>query len=118
MKNKKLKFVLIGVFSGFLNGLFGAGGGAVLVPALKKAEVEERSAHATSVIVIVFCTALSAVLYLVRGNVSIKDAIPFIPSGILGAVLGARLLSKINTLWLKRIFGALLIFAAVRMMFK
>ena len=29
MKNKKLKFVLIGVFSGFLNGLFGAGGGAV-----------------------------------------------------------------------------------------
>ena len=57
-------------------------------------------------------------LYLSRGYVKIEDALPFIPSGILGAILGGFLLSKINTVWLKRIFGALLIFASARMILR
>jgi len=111
----KLKFILIGVLSGFLNGFFGAGGGAVLVPILEKAGVDDKKAHATSVLIIVLTTALSAGLYLFRGYVKISSAAAFIPSGIAGAVIGGILLSKINTVWLKRIFGAVLIFASVRM---
>lgn len=114
----KFKYVLIGILSGFLNGFFGAGGGAVLVPILEKVGVEEKKAHATSVLIIVLTTALSAGLYLYKGYVKIGSALPFIPSGVLGAVIGGILLSKMNTVWLKRIFGAVLIFASVRMILR
>lgn len=117
MSNKAF-CVLAGALCGILNGFFGAGGGTVVVPFLKRAGLSEHEAHATSVAVILPITAVSAAFYIVRGDALIKDALGFIPLGIAGAVAGAFVLRRISGVWLKRIFGAVVVFAAVRMFLK
>ena len=49
MKNRKTAF-LAGTFAGFLNGLFGSGGGTVAVPLLKKGGLLQKEAQATSLL--------------------------------------------------------------------
>ncbi len=107
-----------GMLAGALNGLLGAGGGMIVVPLLKKSGLTAQKAHATSVSVIFPIALLSAVLYLTSGRVQLSDATPYLAWGVVGSVIGAWLLPKISSVWLNRIFGALMIWAAVRMFFR
>ncbi len=118
MKNKKLYCIFAGVLCGFVNGLFGAGGGTIAVPLLRRAGLNEHESHATSIVVILSVTLVSATLYIIRGDVSIGDALYFIPTGIIGAAVGAMLLKKLSGVWLKRIFGSVIVIASVRMLLK
>lgn len=117
-KSKKLYTIAAGIVCGFLNGFFGAGGGTVAVPFLKRIGLPEHEAHATSVAVILPITAVSAIFYIVRGDALISDSLQFVYAGVVGAVVGAMTMRKISGTWLKRIFGALVVFASVRMFFK
>ena len=114
-KKKTLFLALTGVLCGFLNGFFGAGGGTIAVPMLRKAGLNEKESHATCVAVILAVTAVSAAFYLIRGNVRVSDAMGYVYTGVFGAALGAYILKKISVVWLKRIFGALIMAASVRM---
>lgn len=107
-----------GVLAGALTGLLGAGGGMLVVPILKKAELSAQKAHATSVSVIFPIALFSAGLYLIQGRVSFSDAAPYLAWGVLGSLLGAWLLPKLSSVWLSRIFGLLMLWAAARMFFK
>ena len=115
IKNKKLFLIFTGTLCGFLNGFFGAGGGTVAVPMLRSSGLDEKEAHATSVAVILAVTAVSSAFYLIKGSVKVSDALGYIYTGIFGAALGALILKKISVVWLKRIFGALIMAASVRM---
>lgn len=106
-----------GFFIGAVNGFFGAGGGVLAVPLLKKAGLSEKEAHAGAIGIILPITLLSAALYLLKGFVAVGDVLPFLPGGIIGSVLGAAFLKNIKSRALRGIFGALIIFAGVRMMF-
>lgn len=120
MKNikKYLSIAASGVAVGLVNGMFGAGGGMLAVPLLKKQGLDQKSAHANAVAVILPITVVSAMLYLVKGNVKITDSLPFIPTGILGAVVATFILKKISPQWLKRIFGFFMIYAGVRLLLR
>ncbi|MDQ5983257.1 MAG: hypothetical protein RUMPE_00257 [Eubacteriales bacterium SKADARSKE-1] len=117
-KVKKIFYSTIGFFAGFLNGLLGAGGGMLIVPALSKLGVERKKAHATSICVILPICILSSVMYISSGKVSIFEAVPYIGWGIVGAVVGAMFLSKINQKFLKKIFGIFMIWAAFQLLFR
>lgn len=106
----------LGLAVGFLNGLFGSGGGVVAVPLLQKAGLRPKTAHATSVAVICALSILSAALYLKRGHVQLSDALPYLPGGLIGAAIGALLLKRIPNSLLRRIFGALLLLSAVKLL--
>ncbi len=111
-------FEALGGFAvGVINGLFGAGGGALTVPWLQKSGLGTKEAHAGAIGVILPITLLSAALYIRRGEVAVAEALPFLPGTLLGAVAGAVFLKKISSPWLKGLFGALIIFAGVRMIF-
>ena len=56
----------------------------------------------------------SAFLYAKQGF-SLTAALPYIPFGLVGAVVGAKLLPKIPQKALQRIFGLLILFSAVRL---
>ena len=116
MKHNRILAGVGGLFAGALNGLLGAGGGMVVVPLLGKAGLPPRKAHATSVCVILPICIFSAFLYLSSGRVAFSDAAPYLLWGVLGAAGGSWLLPKMNPVWLKRIFGALMIWAAYRML--
>ena len=119
MFNKRnIKTALLGVAIGVVNGLFGAGGGIIAVPFLNRLGFEKKEAHANAVATILPISILSAVLYLIKGHVTIADALPFIPAGLIGALAGTYILKKISPLWLKRIFGVFIIYAGSRLLLK
>lgn len=118
MKSKKMFCIFAGALCGFLNGFFGAGGGTVAVPMLRRAGLSEKEAHATSVAVILAVTLVSAAFYIIRGDVAIKDSLGFAAFGVFGAALGAYLLKKIKAPSLKRIFGVIIVIASVRMLLR
>ena len=120
LKNIKnnLKVGSLGVVVGLVNGVFGAGGGMIAVPLLKKQGLDQKSAHANAVAVILPITVLSAILYLARGNVAITDSLAYIPTGLIGSVIATFLLKKFSNKWLQKIFAVFMIYAGVRLLLK
>lgn len=106
----------LGLAVGVLNGLFGAGGGMVAVPMLRGLGAAPEQSHATSMAVIFPLTLVSGALYLRAGQFTLEQALPFLPGGLLGALCGAWLLPRIKTLWLRRLFGVMIIVSAVRLL--
>lgn len=110
--------VLYGILIGTVNGMLGAGGGMLAVPALKKLGLEQKKAHSNAVAVILPITVISVALYIWQGNVKLSDAFIYIPGGLVGSLLGTLVLSKISPTLLKRIFGGFMVWAGVRLLFK
>lgn len=115
---KYLNYALSGAVIGMVNALFGAGGGMLTVPKLKKMGMSQKTAQANAISVILPITVISAILYLVRGDVKINDAFIYIPTGLIGALLGTFCLKKISSVWLKRIFGGFMIYAGIRLIMR
>lgn len=107
-----------GVGVGILNGLLGAGGGMITVPLLELLGVRGKRSHATSLAVIVPLSLVSAGVYWWRGWFSPMDALLYLPGGLLGAWLGAALLPRLNTAWVKAVFAVLLLWASWRLLFR
>ena len=107
---------IIGAAAGLANGLFGSGGGTILVPAMERLlRLKPQKAHATSVAVILPLTVISALIYSKLGEVNWLPLIFVSIGGVAGGFLGAKLLTRIPDKWLHRIFGLFMIFAAMRM---
>ena len=109
---------LLGTLTGIVNGMLGAGGGMIAVPALKKLGLDKKQAHTNAVAVILPLAVFSAALYIYEGRVTLLDPLIYIPSGLLGAVLGTFVMKRITTKSLGRIFGGFMIFAGVRMILR
>ena len=120
LKNIKKLLIptILGLGVGFINGVFGAGGGMLAVPILKSEGLSQKSAHANAVAVILPITVLSAVLYLVKGTVSLADSLAFIPTGLIGSVIATFMLQKFSNKWLQKIFAAFMIYAGVRLLIR
>lgn len=114
---KKYINYAVGFCSGIINGLLGAGGGMLAVPTLKT-QIEPQKAHATTVAIIMPMSVVSSIWYLAAGRVSVKDALPYAPYGVIGAVIGAFLLTKMKAKWLRIIFSIFMIWAGVRMIMR
>lgn len=115
---KKQKTAAIGIVTGFANGLFGSGGGTIVVPAMERLlGVEEHRAHATAIAVILPLSLLSLGIYLWRADLGTvwRVALWASAGGLVGGFVGARLLNRISGIWLHRIFGAFMLAAAVRL---
>ncbi len=112
---KKILFWVCSMLAGLLNGLLGAGGGMVIVPLLRQ-KTDTRKAHATSIAIILPISIISAIFYYYKGVVSISDAAPYIIWGLIGAVIGIILLSKIKPKWIRKLFAILMIWAGWRLM--
>ena len=119
MKNKYFNFniknSIIGLFTGFVNGIFGSGGGTLLVPILNN--IEEHKSHATALAIIVFLTSASSVIYISKGTYDISLTLKVAIGSIIGGILGAKLLSKVTGKFLRITFGTIMIIAAIRMVF-
>ena len=109
-------FVAIGLAAGVLSGLFGIGGGVVIVPALLLlARMPAQTATGTSLAALVLPVGvLGAWEYHKTGHLNIAAAL-WIALGLLfGAYAGARLAQNASPLLLKRAFSIFLILIAAR----
>lgn len=122
MKSKYFSFniknTLIGIFTGFINGIFGSGGGTLLVPILNNIiKVEEHKSHATALAIIIFLTGASSAIYISNGTYNIDLTIKVAIGSIIGGFIGAKLLCKVTGKFLRISFGLIMIIAALRMVF-
>ena len=107
--------LLAGLFVGFLNGFFGGGGGMIVVPILIYLfGLKDKEAHATAILAILPISIASAIIYCLNGSVNYFD-LGFGTLGfVLGGVIGALLLKKINNKFLRILFCIIMIGAGIK----
>ncbi len=115
---KKYYFYLLGALAGIANGMFGAGGGMIIVPLLTHAGFNQKKAQATSISITVFLSVISLIVYLLKQSFSVLEAFKYVPLGLLGAGVGALILKKISPKHLKIIFALILIISGVRLILR
>ncbi len=112
----KIKTYLYGFATGIVNALFGSGGGLVAVTAFKSSGLSQKKAQASAIAVIFPLCLISSAVYAAKGYYNISDALPYLPFGLFGAYLGAKLLKKIPDKALKKIFALFLIYTGIKML--
>ena len=115
---KKAKKYIGAAAVGFINGIFGAGGGMLAIPLLKSAGLPEKEAHRSALALIFPLTIFSILLYYFDGRMTLTDGFEYFLPGIAGAIIGAFLLNRIPDKLLRSSFSLLLIFSGIRMLFK
>ena len=110
-------FLAIGLAAGLLSGLFGIGGGIVIVPALLFfAKMPPSTATGTSLGALLLPVGvLGAYEYYKKGNIDVAASLLIAGGLLVGAWLGAKWAHTLSPMHLKRAFAVLLIFAAARM---
>lgn len=111
--------VLVGTSVGFANGLFGSGGGTILVPALQRFfGITTHKSHATALTMILPLSILSAFVYIRGYNIDWPTVLWVTAGGVPGGFFGALLLKKLSAKWLHILFGSFMIVAAIRMIWQ
>lgn len=109
--------LLIGAGAGLLSGLFGIGGGIVIVPALLALlSMERKLAHGTSLAATLPVASASLVTYTIGGNVDWPVAGCLAAGAIFGAVVGTQLLQIIPKRPLTIIFVVVILLTAIRLL--
>ncbi len=117
-KHRIFYHIITGVCAGLVNGLFGGGGGMIVVPMLiMLIGLEPRKAHATAILIILPLSIVSGLFYAIFGNLQTNVLIPVGIGVIAGGVLGAFLLSKISSKLLIVIFSIVMAAAGAKMLF-
>ena len=117
-KNKNLLTVFGGVLAGLANGLFGGGGGIIIVPILMFIlGYSAKNAHATAILIILPLSIVSGLFYAFFGSLNWSIGLPVAIGVTGGGLLGAFLLSKISSKWLVVIFSVIMIFSGGKMLF-
>jgi len=107
--------ILVGIVAGFLSSLLGIGGGLIVVPMLLiLLGVRIEVAIGTSLACIVPISLAGAFLKQGAGFIDWKVAAWVIPFGVIGAYLGHRASLLTSGLALRRIFGVLMLLAAIK----
>ena len=104
-----------GFGAGALNGLFGAGGGMVLVPLLSVlTDLDESQMFDTSVSVLLPICIVSLLFTNGWESFSFLQALPYLIGSAVGGILAGTWGKKIPTLWLHRVLGILVLWGGIR----
>ena len=109
-----VKIGIAGALAGAANGLFGAGGGMILVPLLVTwGKLEEDEVFPASVSVI-FPICLVSLTLGSGGSLPFGEALPYLLGGALGGIAAAITGNKIPVKWLHRFLGVLILWGGYR----
>lgn len=112
---KKYGVAIAGLCAGAVNGLFGAGGGMVLVPLLTKlTDLEEQEIFPCSVSIILPICFVSLSMSLNLQTFDWNKSIPYLLGSGIGGLLAGLFGKKIPTRWLHRALGILILWGGVR----
>ena len=118
-KNKKISKWLISLLSvgvGLINGFFGGGGGMLCVPLIEKGlKVENKKAHATTIAVILPLSVISSVVYILNNEMDFFNLSMVTIGVVIGGVVGAFLLKKLNNKVIRIIFALAMLIAGFKL---
>jgi uncharacterized membrane protein YfcA len=105
--------------AGVVSGLLGIGSGALKVPAMDLAmRLPIKVSTATSNFMIGVTAAASAGVYFARGDIDPFVAAPVATGVLIGAVLGSRLLGRLQSATIRLVFVAVLLWVSSQMLLK
>ena len=115
MKKSYWGLILAGLGAGAVNGLFGAGGGMVLVPLLGLMTSQEGDeVVASSIAIILPICIVSLTATAITGTVAWVDSVPWLLGSAAGGVLAGLFGKKIPALWLHRGLGIFILWGGLR----
>jgi len=112
------ELILLGLGVGFLSGLFGIGGGTILVPLLLMLGYDTKIAIGISVVQMVFSSIYGSYLNNKKGTLDVVMVLTIGLGGFCGALLSGNITSYFNDTTLQIIFLLFAIFALVRLFMK
>jgi uncharacterized protein len=111
---------IIGLVSGVTSGLFGVGGGIIMVPAmlyfLSPPITDIKKAIGTSLIVIIPTAIMGSYKHFTQSNIEWRTAAAIAPLAVAGSYLGAWLTTQVQADTLKRGFGAFIILVGAKLL--
>lgn len=108
---------LSGALAGLANGLFGAGGGMVLLPVLEKTtDLKPKELFATGVCIILPLSLVSAGVYFLQGGDFALESVPYLIGGAGGGVIAGLLLKRLPTKLLHYVLGAFILWGGIRLL--
>ena len=112
------KKVILGLIAGIICGLFGTGGGMILVPAfIYMLKIKPKKARATSLFCMLVMVVISSVFYYKNNYIDWKIGTLCAIGGIVGGYLGAKILKKMPDYMLKIAFTIFIAYYSFRMLF-
>lgn len=117
--NELIILASIGLAAGVFSGMFGIGGGMVMVPALVFfIGVSQYTAQGTSLAVLVIpVAAVAAFNYYKAGHVEPKWALIMAVGFVIGGFLGSKISLGMSEVMMKRLFGVLMLGMAIKLIF-
>ncbi len=114
-KSKAFPLVLAGLGAGAVNGLFGAGGGMVLVPLLGLSHgLTEEEVFPASISIILPICLVSLAVTAWTGTIAWQQALPYLAGSAAGGICAGLWGRKIPVKWLHRGLGILILWGGVR----
>ncbi len=111
-------YSITGGLAGFFNGLFGGGGGMIVVPMLVYLlKRNPKTAHATAILIILPLSVLSGIFYASFGAFDFATGIPVSIGVIIGGIIGALLLSKLSSKRVMFVFAFVMAVAGIKLLF-
>jgi len=120
MKNKikYFAFFISSAFVGFINGIFGGGGGLICVPILKKLlKLTDKQAHATAVLIMSIISIPTVIIYITTISINWWQTLLITFGVLIGGLIGAVFLKKINNKTINIIFIIIMFCAGIKMLF-
>lgn len=107
----------IGVLAGLGSGLFGIGGGIVMIPAMViLASVRQHQAHAASLGAVIPIATAAAVPFVLNGSADPLMAVALASTAVIGSQVGAAVMARLSEDQLRLAFAALVVLVAARML--
>ncbi|HTA36130.1 MAG TPA: sulfite exporter TauE/SafE family protein [Solirubrobacteraceae bacterium] len=118
-RSRSLKLAAIGTAAGMFSGLFGVGGGSVIVPLLVLwLGYDERAATATSLAAIVFIASFAAATQGLYGNVHVLDALLVGVPAVAGVLLGTWLHRRMHNRAISLLFAGVLVASSAELVLR
>ena len=110
-----IKTAISGLCAGAVNGMFGAGGGMVLVPLLTLlTDIDDKDIFPASVSIILPICIVSLSVSTAIGKLPFGQALPYLIGSILGGIFAGITARKIPVKWLHRGLGGLILWGGIR----
>ena len=111
---QKIKMAAAGAAAGAANGLFGAGGGMILVPLLTAFRLTDEEEVFPSSVSIILPICVISLIVGTGWDLPFQEALPYLLGGVIGGLVAGITGKKIPVKWLHRVLGIFVLWGGWR----